>query len=107
MSFSLRTNYFRYQKVDEEEKRNQTILIPPNNAIADTVPLTSPLVDHEATHKDCVLPSTDEKIQNKTPTKSEGKKNNESKAVRYRIELMHCDIIKDEIWDARPGLLRD
>jgi len=49
-----------------------------------------------------------ENIQNKKLTKSKGKKNKkESKSVRYRIERMHCDIIKDEFWDARPGLLRD
>lgn len=27
------------------------------------------------------------------------------KAPQTRIELVHCDIIKDDFWNARPGIL--
>ncbi|KAF8813512.1 tRNAHis guanylyltransferase, partial [Phlegmacium glaucopus] len=94
-----------YNKLDAKFRKGSVLF----REEVDTVPLTSPLpIADEATHKDCATSPTDEKIQNKqlTPIKSKGKKNkHESKSVRYRIELIHCDIIKDEFWDARPGLL--
>ena len=105
-----------YIKVDEEEAENEIKLIPSSNQ-PNTDPLTStssslPITNlneltHELQDDNNKTPQTDEKIQNKSKEKKKTKKNNKnkSKSVRLRIELMHCDIIKDEFWDARPGLL--
>ena len=98
----LRANPVISYKIDEEESKNQTELISTTDTDPPTSTSSSLPISDETTHKD---PSqTDQKIQNQKPTKSKGKNKNKN-AVQSRIELMHCDIIKDEFWDARPGLL--
>ena len=94
---------FRF-KLDEEE--NGTRPIPATNQ-ADTDPLTEPPpMTDEASLTDHLSSQMDGKKEKTNQIKSKGKKNKkESKSVRWRIELMHCDIIKDEFWDARPDLL--
>jgi hypothetical protein len=93
-------------KVHEEEDEAKPI---PSSNIGDQPGTDSPSlpITDELIHKDDNTPSqTVEKAQSNNSTKSKEKKNkNKSKSVRSRIELMHCDIIKDEFWDARPGLL--
>ncbi|KAF9007409.1 hypothetical protein BDQ17DRAFT_1324009 [Cyathus striatus] len=48
-----------------------------------------------------------------TENKRDGKKESKRKAkkaataVKMRIDLLHCDVIKDAFWDARPELLDD
>jgi len=94
------------EQVHEEEDEAKPI---PSSNIGDQPGTDSPSlpITDELIHKDDNTPSqTVEKTQSNNPTKSKEKKNkNKSKSVRSRIELMHCDIIKDEFWDARPGLL--
>lgn len=107
-----------YIKVVEEERESETKLIPSTNISnqpgADPLTSTSSLpITNELTHEDNTnnnIPSQpDEEIQNPKPiiSKEKKKKKNktESKSIRSRIQLMHCDIIKDEFWDARSGLL--
>ena len=80
----------------------------PLTSTSSSLPITNlNELTHELQDDNNKTPQTDEKIQNKSKEKKKTKKNNKnkSKSVRLRIELMHCDIIKDEFWDARPGLL--
>lgn len=43
-----------------------------------------------------------------TPHQKQTKKQKQKqKQKQTRIEIVHCDIIKDEFWDARVGLLRE
>jgi len=99
------------EQIEQEDGKDESKLIPSSDTAdqLETVPLTStsslPIAD-EAIHKDASTQSrTDQKTQSIKLTKSKGKKNkNESKSCRSRIELMHCDVIRDEFWDARPGL---
>jgi hypothetical protein len=102
---SLRSNFITfYIKVDEEGE-NETKLIPSSNISnqpgSDSPTSTLSLPNTNKLTRKNAPPQADEKMENKKPTKSKGKK----KSVPSRIGLMHCDIIKDEFWDARPGLL--
>jgi len=95
--FRKGTVFFREQ-VDEGGGENETKPISSSN-----VALT---IADETTDKDGGAPTqTDEKTQNKKSTKGKKIKNESNTLARSRIELMHCDIIKDEFWNARPGLL--
>jgi tRNA(His) guanylyltransferase len=110
----LRTNSNIFYKIDKDGE-NETKFIPSNNITdqpgteAPTSASSLPIADEANYKEDNHTPSlqTDERIQTKKPTKSKGKKNNknELKSIGSRIQLMHCDIIKDEFWDARPGIL--
>jgi len=92
------------QEVDQGEPKS----LPSSNDRPNTTdPPTSPLpISHEtvASHQDGTPSQMDENTTTHK-TKSKGKKI--KNAVQLKIELMHCDIIKDEFWDARPGLLKD
>ena len=109
---SLRTNLIFSIKVDEEGE-NEVKPIPSSDindqSGTDLLTSTSSLpITNELTHKEDGAPSqAHDEIQSNKPIESKGKKNKnkKTKSIRTTIELMHCDIIKDEFWDARPGLL--
>jgi len=109
----LRTNFNIFYKIDKDGE-SETKFIPSNNITdqpgTDATSASSLPIANEANYKENNhTPSlqTDERTQTKKQTKSKGKKNNknELKSIGSRIQLMHCDIIKDEFWDARPGIL--
>ena len=55
-------------------------------------------------------PGSSKETENDDSRTTEKIKNSKKKtktAALTRIVLLHCDVIKDEFWNERPGLLQD
>jgi tRNA(His) guanylyltransferase len=52
-------------------------------------------------------PDQSQTTTSETPTKPTKQKFKQNKKQSTRIDLLHCDLIKDEFWDNRPWLLSD
>jgi tRNA(His) guanylyltransferase len=55
------------------------------------------------------LPQPDKiiSIADPSPTGSRRTKTKRNAKLKTKLTLLHCDVIKDEFWDARPGLLTE
>lgn len=66
----------------------------------------SVMVREEVVEEETTPPNEPEPTPSE-PSKTNDKKKNKKAKPPTRVVLLHCDIIKDEFWNERPGLLAD
>ncbi|KAF9483190.1 hypothetical protein BDN70DRAFT_341046 [Pholiota conissans] len=72
-------------------------------AATPAAPATQAIVTEEASSEASPAPASEQTLPNKPKAKKKGRQ----QQPLTRIEIAHCDIIKDEFWDAHAGILEE
>ncbi|KAF8151033.1 Thg1 C terminal domain-containing protein [Crassisporium funariophilum] len=103
--FRKGTVLFRQEILAEEEQEAAISTLSPIEANDPTTEQkTAPDLVEQASSQSALLTSPPTVKRNYKAKKAE-KEKAKTKQPPTRIEVLHCDIIKDEFWDNRPGIL--